>query len=157
MKNRFRIRYDFWLETDKPDHLQVAETIGQLKAERTFASVVRDGIMLVSRLRVGDIDLLLRLFPWVEQAILERHKGSNGGPDGGELDKLRQELDVLRQWVMNIPPDEKQPPIAASGAGRTRPQRAADTDDDALLVVRQAQSDGKSSALNFLNSVDSLQ
>ncbi len=55
---RYKLRYEFWLEPDKPEHLAVIEMIRSLKTERSYAPVVRDGIMIVAELRQGRADLL---------------------------------------------------------------------------------------------------
>lgn len=67
-----RYKFQFWLNGDKDDELLVAETIDELKQRRSFSAVVRDGIMIVKELREGRVDLLLKLFPFVLDAIAER-------------------------------------------------------------------------------------
>jgi len=64
---KFRLRFTFWLDMSKPDELALAEKIEELKAKRSFAKVIRDGIRLICDLRAGRTDILLELFPWVAE------------------------------------------------------------------------------------------
>lgn len=66
-----RYKIQFWLNSQKPDELTVADTVAELKLQRSFSAVVRDGIMIVNELRQGKIDLLLKLYPWVADKINE--------------------------------------------------------------------------------------
>jgi len=45
--DRFRLQYKFWLDMNKPDEEALAEVIDELKQDRTYTRVVRDGIRLV--------------------------------------------------------------------------------------------------------------
>lgn len=64
-----RYKFCFWLNGDKDDELLVAETVDELKAHRSFSAVVRDGIMIVKELKEGRVDLLLKLYPFVKDAV----------------------------------------------------------------------------------------
>lgn len=64
-----RFKFNFWLNGDKDDELLVAETVDELKRNRSFSAVVRDGIMIVNELRQGRVDLLLKLYPFVMDAV----------------------------------------------------------------------------------------
>src|SRR5215207_10111766 len=69
MANRFRPRYTFWLDMFKADEVALAQTIAELKRERTFVSTIRDGIRLICNLRVGRSEVLFELFPWVKEMV----------------------------------------------------------------------------------------
>ena len=71
-KIRNRKRVDFWLDISKPDQHQLLELVSELKSNKSFAAVVRDGIRLVVDLWRGDLAVLLELFPWVEEAFYQR-------------------------------------------------------------------------------------
>lgn len=156
MIKRFKMRYEFWLE-DKPDHALVAEVIESMKKERAFASAVRDGLMLIADLRKGSIDLLLRLFPWIDQAVLARHPEMADLPSQNELAALRSELDALRAWVTiaSIQQAAGQGPKPMTVPDVPRPA-VDDADDTDLLIVKKAEGSGGKSANNFLESAFNL-
>jgi len=54
-----RLRFNFWLNRDKPEEELIADKIEQLKRERSFTSVIRDGIRLICDLRQANLDMLL--------------------------------------------------------------------------------------------------
>jgi|GEM_PF-2932629 len=65
-----RLRFNFWLNRDKPEEELIADKIEQLKRERSFTSVIRDGIRLICDLREGNLDVLFDFFPWVKAEFL---------------------------------------------------------------------------------------
>jgi len=67
----YRIGFKFWLNIDKPNQLEIADTIELLKNERSFTQTIRDGIRLVCDLRNGKLDVLFELFPWVRAEFME--------------------------------------------------------------------------------------
>lgn len=165
--SRYRLRYTFWLDHLNPDELKVADTIEQLKNQRSFATVVRDGIMLVNELRQGKIDLLLRLFPWVADAI---RGGAGAGGAGGSGDMQRQFDDlkrlIMEQSSINAPPPNypvmkssgntgSAKPLAVGGFKPMLPRFEDDDDEGATVVIRKDAS--TDAGLNFLRAVSGLQ
>ena len=69
-KKSFRLRFTFWLDMHKSDEAAIAETIADLKSQRSFVSTIRDGIRLICDLRAGRLDVLFELFPWVRSEFL---------------------------------------------------------------------------------------
>jgi hypothetical protein len=67
MTKSFRLRFTFWLDLSKDEEFRLSEQIEELKAKRSFAKVIRDGIRLICDLRAGRTDILLELFPWVAE------------------------------------------------------------------------------------------
>lgn len=63
MAQRFRLKFTFWLNINKSDEQELSEIIEDLKAQRGFASAIRDGLRIVWELRQGKTDTLYRLFP----------------------------------------------------------------------------------------------
>jgi hypothetical protein len=144
-KNRFRLRQVFWLDLHKSDEAQLAETIETLKVQRTFASTIRDGIRLVCDLRAGQLDILLTLFPWVEEAFYQRFTGHESPVIHDQLMRLEQLLLQQAQTPAAGPKALQVPQIAGPRYD----------DDDIQLTIKKATSDG-SSALNFLESAFNL-
>lgn len=138
-KSRYRLRYTFWLNHSDPGELAVADAIEILKNERSFASTVRDGIMLINELRQGKVDLLLKLFPWVVDALRPTHEATV------DTDDLKRELVALREAV-----------IARGGGshGTPPPKRLAAADDMPELVIQKKS--GTDAAANFLASLATL-
>lgn len=141
-KSRYRLRYTFWLDHADPDEVAVADTIEMLKNERSFASTVRDGIMLINELRQGKTDLLLKLFPWIVDALRPA-----AGESDGHSDDLKREIQALREAVL------------AQGGGNgylmsPPPKRLASSDAVPELVVKKSTS--TDATANFLASLAAL-
>ena len=64
-KNPFRKRYEFWLNLNAETEYEIAEIADELKAQRGYASAIRDGLRMVWELRQGRVDTLVKLFPWI--------------------------------------------------------------------------------------------
>jgi hypothetical protein len=67
----YRLQFKFWLNVDKDDEAEIADTIELLKNRRLYTRAVRDGIRLFWDLWHGRLDLLLDLFPFVREKILQ--------------------------------------------------------------------------------------
>lgn len=70
-QKRFRLRFPFWLDLNKPDEAEVADAIAILKEQRSFSKTIRDGIRLICDLRAGQVDVLFELFPWVKETLTQ--------------------------------------------------------------------------------------
>lgn len=152
-KERFRLQFKFWLDVNKPEEYELAEMIAELKEGKAFSGAVRDGIRLLVDLWRGNLDVLLTLFPWVEDAFRERFAAQQPAPDYG-LQRRMDDLEKLLLQQGNVPlePSASGPkPLAKVTASAPK----SDTSDDELLVMRKAKSDGSSSK-NFLDSAFSL-
>ena len=153
---RFRLRQEFWLDLHKPDEAELADTIGDLKARRTFVTTVRDGIRLICDLRAGRLDVLFELFPWVRAEFLEYMASLQLQPQRQDSE-LRQRLERMEKLLL----EQGNVPISSTASGPkplAAPQPVSpetDSADDDLLVVKKAQSDG-SSARNFLEAAFNL-
>jgi hypothetical protein len=91
-----RYKFNFWLDANKHDELLVAERVDELKRKRSFSSVLRDGIMIVSELREGKIDLLLKLYPWIADAV----RPPADTPNSGDLKDIKAELARMQQFLL---------------------------------------------------------
>jgi hypothetical protein len=147
----------FWLNVKKDDENQLANLIDELKQARMFSRVVRDGIRLMVDLWHGNLDLLLELFPWVEDAFYQRFIEQQPT----ETVSIQEQLHHLERLLL----EQGSQPISSIAAtngnpkpllpdSKPRPLEIPD-DDDLQLVVKQAASDGKASQ-NFLDSAFSL-
>ncbi len=156
---RFRLQFKFWLDVNKPEEYQVAELIDDLKRDGSFTRAVRTGLLLVADLWRGNLDVLLALFPWVEDAFFERFQARQAPSDYA----LREQLARLERLLLE---QGNQPitAISAPAAATKGPKPLAvpevtgplfDDDDGAQLIVKKAKSDGMS-AQNFLDSAFSL-
>jgi hypothetical protein len=92
-----RYKIQFWLNSDKIDELNVADTVAGLKQQRSFSSTVRDGIMIVNELRQGKIDLLLKLYPFVMDAITALIPPPEPPPMPDNADLIEQFRRMLEQ------------------------------------------------------------
>jgi hypothetical protein len=90
-----RYRFNFWLDGNKDDELIVAEKVDELKRKRSFSSVLRDGIMIVSELREGRADLLFKLYPWVADMV--KPSAPVAATDTGDLER---QIDELKRIIL---------------------------------------------------------
>ena len=151
-KKRFRLQFKFWLDANKPDEYRLAEIIDDLKLRGTFSRAVRDGIRLMVDLWNGNLDVLLELFPGVENAFYERFTRQQPVPEVAIHEQLARLESLLLQ--------QGNTPVVNTNSGPKPlnvPKIAGPQFDDAddLIVVKKAKSDGKS-AQNFLDSAFSL-
>lgn len=156
--DRFRLQYKFWLDMKKPDEEALAEVIDELKQERTYTRVVRDGIRLVVDLWRGRVDVLLALFPWVEDHFYQRFKEQHVADN----DAIAQQLQRLEKLLV----EQGNQPIAPVASGGPKPLNAPrvaspkpndDADDVALLKASMRKDMSTDSAENFLKSMMNLQ
>ena len=150
-KTRFRLQIKFWLDLNKADESELADLIAELKQERTFSRVVRDGIRLAVDLWRGNLDVLLALFPWVEDAFYERFVAQQPEPDIS----IQEQLAKLERLLI----EQGHTPIMSGFMPVSHPRLVSDPDhsnDDPALVITQAASTGQS-AQNFLDSAFGLQ
>jgi hypothetical protein len=66
-KQRFRMRFTFWLDLLKTDEADLAALIEQYKEARAFVGAIRDGLRLISDLKQGRVGVLLEIAPWVQE------------------------------------------------------------------------------------------
>jgi hypothetical protein len=167
-KNRFRLRFTFWLDLLKPEEAQLADQIELLKNDRSFASTIRDGIRLICDLRQGKLDVLFELFPWVRAEFMEYIQSLQPLKTPADLD-LQSQLERLEQLLLqqgNKPVDTPQAaPIKVlthNGGGpkplqiKTLTTPAFDDDDGDLLVIRKDHNAGHKSSINFIKSAFAL-
>lgn len=115
-----RFKFNFWLNGSKDDELLVAETVDELKRNRSFSATVRDGIMIVNELRQGRVDLLLRLYPFVKDAILELFPPPQPPPTDDITDLKRMIQQFMEQQQGRGIPDTRDlnlPLFKAIGGG----------------------------------------
>jgi hypothetical protein len=163
-KNRFRLRFTFWLDLLKPDEEQLADQIEHLKTDRSFAGTIRDGIRLICDLRQGKLDVLFELFPWVRAEFMEYIQSLQPQKSPAELD-LQRQLERLEQLLLkqgNTPIDTPIKMLTNNGSG-PKPLQAKkvaaptfDDDEDDLLVIRKDKNAGHQSAINFIKSAFAL-
>ena len=148
-KGRFRLQFKFWLDVNKPDEYELAEIIANLKENKTFSKVIRDGIRLIWSLGQGDLVMLTTLFPWVEDAFYQRFMEQQPTSDSA----LQQQLARLEKLLV----EQGTSPIEAQDTGPKKlviPQAVDDFDND-LLTIKKSRSE-RESAQNFLSSAFNL-
>lgn len=65
-----RKRIEAWLRLDKPEECDLLDTIiPELKAQRAYSAAIRDGLRIMWELRQGKTDHLLKLFPFLREAL----------------------------------------------------------------------------------------
>ena len=182
---RYRLRFSFWVNILNAEEELVADQIERLKNDRSFARVCRDGIMLVSDLRKGSSDLLVRLFDWLRAPLELYHELLTGEttmlyelfpdvkptppPPSREIENMQKKIDGLQDQVDLL----KGILIKQSGPGavdmtvkmsqqpgpRPLTHNSAPLpvdDDDDDLVIRKSATAGNEAAVNFIRSAFAL-
>ena len=148
-KQRFRLQFKFWLDMHKADERDLAEQIEDLKQGGAFTKAVRDGIHLVVDLWHGNLDVLITLFPWVEDAFYQRFTEQQ--PETSiqlQLARLEKLLIEQGSTPINSEPQKKVvvPQVTTAILG---------DEDSGLIKIKKARSSADS-AQNFLNSAFNL-
>lgn len=151
--SRFRLRHIFWLDVNKPDEAELAETISYLKEQRSFAATIRDGIRLVCDLRAGRLDVLLELFPWMAKELSASH------PSDSSTSKLERQLERLEQMMLyqGSSSTKPAPPGSPKPLGVTQHFSGPIHDDDGDHSLNIRKDTSTDAAQNFINSMMSLQ
>jgi hypothetical protein len=175
MRNRFRLRFHFWLDVNKPEEAALAETIGELKECRSFAQTIRHGIRLVVSLARGDTSVLEALFPQVVEDIylagVEAAKEEFRSEVTDRLNELAASVRQLESGGMKALPAVTGPqesgvvPTLVSGnlkalSGSSAPPPGPEDLDDLadLLEVKDVSSEsGSKAAENFVKSMLAMQ
>lgn len=146
---RFRLKFMFWLDANKSDEYELAETIEALKQERSFARTIRDGIRLIVSLRQRQTDVLFELFPFLESEIAKPDVVGSSNHLANRLDRIEQLLESTGQ-----PPTVSGPkPMAVAQV--TAPT-FEDDEEDIELEFKPSTSSNASSVDNFLSSISSF-
>ncbi len=157
--NRYRLRFNFWLNLNDRADEEAADYIELLKNERSFTETIRDGLRLIRDLREGKITVLCELFPFIKEKLATSSSSTD--------ESLRREIEALKVLMLSSanPPtvaplsiSRSVTPLAAGPKPLSAPSfelpRFDDDDDDTLILTKDTRTD---SALNFLNSMLALQ
>lgn len=145
-KSRYRLRFPFWLDMNKPQERELADTVEILKNERLFASTVRDGIRLICDLRAGRTDVLFELFPWIKNEMVQ---STTSHPESA----LEVHLKRLEELIGKGGTATSIAQIPISGL-KPLPKPVFEGDDQDTLIIRKDTS--TDAGLNLLNSMRSL-
>jgi hypothetical protein len=162
-KKRFREQQQFWLDLNKPEEAALSQTIVQLKADREFASTVRQGIVLIVALRGGDLSLLDEMFPQVVDEIFQAGADSVEAKviDSGVEEKLSTLTTMVSGLSSTLEASPVPKPVMVNGnlrslAGMREPLPGPEDHDDLadLLEVKNAAPEaGGVAAQNLINSM----
>lgn len=113
---RHRRRFNFWLDTNKPDELELAKAIDELKERRQFIKNLRQAFALIMSLRSHDTSVLLSLFPWISDELAAQTAQAE---HIGRLEMLAQQFENMMttpksEFITVIPsvrtPENTEPP-----------------------------------------------
>lgn len=99
-KKEHRLQFRFWLDVIRPEEDQLAEYVNDLKEKRSFAQTIREALHLIRDLRQGRVEVLLRLFPWIEDHFAK----PISAPAPMLLpDPFREQLDRIERYFHQLP------------------------------------------------------
>ena len=154
--SRFRLKFTFWLNINKSDEQALATHIETLKSERSFAKTIRDGIRLIIDLRQGNTDVLVELFPWLQDRLnsevkaqslpLQEHLGVAFEPHMKRLEAL-----LTNPRTISVPGDGTALPLPRKVASLPN-----EIDDDLAITVTAMRAENSNASQNFLESMFNL-
>lgn len=65
----YRLQMPFWLDRNREDERELGWYLEEQKKRHKYTATIRDGVRLIWSLREGRADILLELFPNVEDMI----------------------------------------------------------------------------------------
>lgn len=68
-----RIQFKFWMDANRDDERPLGEYLWQLRKKRKLTRTIRDAVRLLKSLQEGRADVLLKLFPNIENMIALHH------------------------------------------------------------------------------------
>jgi hypothetical protein len=142
---RWRLRFTFWLDLNKPDEAEIAEHITELKEKRSFASTIRDGIRLVYDLRHGRTEVLQELFPWV----LEQHTAAQRMTDDAPRPATEELFEQWLERMEDMLTRQGAIPIEGGKLSRT-PIPMGDFEMPDLEIKQARRDENNNSTWNFL-------
>lgn len=94
MEHQKRRQWRFWLTLSNSEDEQLNRFCEWASEQRKLTQFICDGLRLVGTLREGRIDVLLELFPFVQQALTADVKPDDSGSSGTDkrLDRIEQLL-----------------------------------------------------------------
>lgn len=167
MGRRYRPRkeFKFWLYRDVTLDAQLITAIGNLKTNRSFTKMIRDGLRLLWTLGEGDITVLLELFPNIAEKF---ERPQLAPPPAVQIDTGSIEM-VVHSAVQSAMAQYTPPLLTAPvtpAPGGLKPLVGAkpiamptfgDEDEDEKLVVKKDENAGMRTTENFINSFMALQ
>lgn len=144
--NRNRMQFRWALDLRKRCEFDLAFWLEDKKLTRQFTKVVRDAVRLYRDLEEGQSAVLRELFPDVVAKIIH-----DAQPASADFNLLMAEIADLKRRTMLSETAPAPVALAPIGQGAMQPVAPPAEDDDALLVVTKAKSDGKSGQ-NFLDT-----
>ena len=133
MAQSFRKRVVVWLNLDKPQEANLLDYIEDLKVSRLFSRTIREGLLLIRDLRAGRLDILLDLFPWVEEAFWQRLNVES------DIHRSIREMQKEIMAAINDPP--RALPAHAGTVPRAKLAPAIEAFDVPELVVTESKVD----------------
>lgn len=145
-RDRRRVRFSFWLEMDKVEHIVLGNWIDDLKRSRQFAPIIRTALSLFRELKLGDTAMLYELFPDIKPTP---PVPSMPSPENEELKKrisiLEGQVEILNQVIvgLKLPTAIDNAVKMSSGAGERTPRQTFTPRPpvvDAPLVMTEADT-----------------
>lgn len=88
--DRRRVRFSFWLEMDKVEHILLGNWIDDLKRKRQFAPIIRTALTIYQELKRGETAMLYHCFPDLKP------KPVSPPP---EIEQMQKKIDSLQDQV----------------------------------------------------------
>lgn len=151
---RFRLRFTFWLDLNKPDENLIAEMVADLKASKLFAKTIRDGIRLICDLRAGRLGVLFELFPWVREEMEQGRVQQPITAIEAQLARLEKLMEQNGGVVVDANPQILTP--TSGSKPLVAPTFAMPQFDDNEDTLNFTQGSDIGYITNFLNQIKSL-
>lgn len=148
-----RYRFSFWLDSQKSDEKGLHQLVNNLKAERQFASAIRDGLRLICDLRAGNTDVLYELFPNLRPPVVINRGGN------GDLEEIKAMLEMVVSQQSSGGYQMQSALPATTGAPRALdvPKLAMpvfeDDDSDTIIIKKSTSTDASANLLKAMSNL----
>lgn len=93
---RQRFMFKFWLNVANPEERAIAEHSDMLKEKRQWQPSARDALKLLYSLRERKVDVLLMLFPWIDDYFRAKYERQES-PANMEFARLMAQQTLILQ------------------------------------------------------------
>jgi hypothetical protein len=98
---RQRFMFKFWLDCAKPDERAIAEHSDMLKEKRQWQPSARDALKLLYSLRERRMDVLLMLFPWIDDYFRAKYERQESPANMEFARLLAQQTAILERLTVD--------------------------------------------------------
>ena len=142
-----RKKVSFWLDLNNSFEKLILQEVQYLKAKRIFTQTIRDGFRLIHDLRNHRVDVLLELFPWIEDYFC----------NDNNINKLDEKLEAHLNKVQSFIMQQGAIPVTSGQLPSRTPIPKIESKNIEIEIKNVGNTENNNSAWNFMISSAALQ